>query len=379
MTFGLRTSLAVLALLAACSKHTDKPSGPTTAATSLKTVRFDAQALARLGVRVEAAGSAEDAQTLKLPGTIEYNLERYAEVGTLLDGRVSEVSARVGDRVSKGQRLATLLVPEIVTAQADFLSVQAASATAREHLRREQSLSAQQLTTARELELAQGDSKRVEAELAAATARLRVLGADLPTSGASIRTNGSLTLTSPIDGVVVRRDAVLGSFLRIDDAAFVIADPSSLWATIDVFEADIPYVGVGSSVVIESDSAPGLRVEGQVALMEPGVGKASRSVRARVQVANPSGAFRPGTFVRATVPIAAPRDPSRPLVPTAAVQPLGEHDVVFVEREPGVFEIRTVEVARRTSQVVELSGGLERGERIAVAGAFLLRAEATKQ
>jgi hypothetical protein len=95
-------------------------------------------------------------------------------------------------------------------------------------------------------------------------------------------------------------------------------------------------------------------------------------------VPNADGALRAGLFVRASIKLPADM-PGALLVPAAAVQPLGEQDVVFVEREPGRFEIRPVRVARRTVDVIEVAEGLSAGERIAVEGAFLLRGEAAKQ
>jgi RND family efflux transporter MFP subunit len=186
-------------------------------------------------------------------------------------------------------------------------------------------------------------------------------------------------LTSPIDGVVVRRDAVLGRFLQPDEKAFAVADPSRLWATVEVYEYDLPYFHVGSEVEISIDAMPGVVVKGKVAVIEPQIGSASRAVRARIAVDNSQGLLRPGFFVRASVAIPNALGKNRSLVAPGAVQPIGDEDVVFVERSPGLFEVRPVRIARRTPQVIEIAEGLSNGERIAVEGGFLLRGEVTKQ
>lgn len=342
-------------------------------------VAFDDKTLARLGLKVEPAGKGGDEHRLMVPGTIEYNLNRYAEVGTLVEGRVASVNAQVGTPVKKGFLLASLLVPSIASAQADYLGAQAELKVAELHVKRQQALYAANLTTAGETESAQGDTLQAEAKMAAASAKLKVLGVPLPSSGATIVPNGSLSLVAPIDGVVVAREAVLGGFLEPNDTAFIVADPTMLWATIQVFEADIPYFQIGAQVSLTVDALPGAKFDGKIALLEPEVGKTTRAILARIEVTNKDGALRPGLFVRASVPLPESATSGRLLVPAAAVQPLGERDVVFVERSPGHFEVRSVELARRTAQVAEIASGLSVGEPIVVVGAFVLRGEVTKQ
>lgn len=350
-----------------------RPDGP-------KTVQFDPKALERLGIEVEPAGAQNTALDLELPGSLEYNLDRYAEVGTIVDGRVTALKVKPGDHVKKGQLLATLVVPSIAIAQADYLSAVAAAKIAKDNDGRERALLDKGLTTAREAEVARADASRSEAELAAASAKLQALGVQRPSGESNISGAGTLLLTAPLDGVVVRRDAVLGRFLQAKETAFVIADPHDLRASINVYEADLPYFHVGGDAVIHIDAMPGKSVTGKIALLEPQVGKASRSARAYIEVPNPDGSLRPGLFIRASLQLPqTAQHAGRVLVPAPAVQPIGEEDVVFVQKNPGLFEVRKVSVARRTTQVAEIREGLSNGEPIAVEGAFVLRGEVTKQ
>jgi membrane fusion protein, heavy metal efflux system len=354
---------------------------------SLRVVAFDPAVLERLGILVEAAGVSGPAHTVRVSGTLEYDLDRYAEVGALLEGRVASVRSRVGDRVSKGQLLATLVVPSIAEAQAGYLTARAAAVAARKNRDREADLLGNQLTTAREAELASSDAARAQADMAAAEGRLRALRVAVPDSDTNIDGAGAYKLQAPIDGVVVARDAVLGGFLEPNKTAFVVADLSELRASLDIFEGDLPYVQPGAEVRITVDAIPGKVYEGRVALLDPQVGGATRSVRARVAVPNPSGDLRPGFFVRAAIALPPDLLASRLLIPAEAVQPLGGEDVVFVERTPGSYEVRPVRLASASpgrpppsgSDVAEVTGGLSRGEDIVVRGAFLLRAEVTRQ
>ena len=373
------TLIAILLLLAqACSKSDAKQAAPAQTKGPLM-IEFDPATLDRLGVQTEAAGADGAALQIKLPGTLEYAADRYAEVGTVVEGRVTDIRVTVGTTVKKGQTLATVLVPAIVSAQAAAISAQAVLKVARDHAKREASLLEKQLTTNREEELARGDATRAEAEFAAASAKLTLLGSPLPATSEAIRPNGSITLVSPIDGVVVRRDAVAGGFLEPKDVAFAVADPSVLWAVLDAYESDVGSIREGADVTLSVDALGGKTISSKIAVLEPQLGRATRAVRARVLVDNRDGALRPGLFVRAAITIDVDQATSRLLVPRAAVQPLGERDVIFIERSRGKFEVRPVVVARRTPQLAEISDGLARGERIVVHGAFVLRGEATKQ
>jgi membrane fusion protein, heavy metal efflux system len=357
------------------------------AGAALRIVAFDPTVLERLGIRVEAAGISGPAHTVRVSGTLDYDFDHYAEVGALMEGRVASVTSRVGDHVTKGQVLAMLVVPSIAEAQAGYLTARAAAVAARKNRDRETDLLGNQLTTAREAELASSEAAKAQADLAAATGRLRALRVDAPDTDTKIDGAGSYRLAAPIDGVVVARDAVLGGFLQPDRTAFVVADLSNLRASLEIFEGDLPYVKTGADVRITVDAVPGKVYQGKVALLDPQVGGATRSVRARVAVPNPDGDLRPGFFVRASIALPPDLLASRLLIPAAAVQPLGGEDVVFVERTPGSYEVRPVRLVERTgdgprsqsSDVAEIADGLARGENIVVEGAFLLRGEVTRQ
>ncbi len=350
-----------------------KPDGP-------KTVKFDPKSLERLGIKVEIVGTNAGTLDLEVPGSLEYNLDHYAEIGTLVDGRLTSITVKPGDTVKRGQVLAQLVVPSIANAQADYLSATAADRSAKTNLERESSLLDKGLTTAREAEVARAEASRSEAELASAKAKLEALGVARPTAGTSISGAGVLNLTSPIDGVVVRRDAILGRFLQAKETAFVIADPFDLRASLNIYEADLPYFNVGQEAEIFVDALPGRSFKGKIVLVEPQIGKQSRSARAFINVNNSDNLLKPGLFVRASIKLPETVSQGRLLVPAPAVQPIGDDKVVFVERqEPGSFEVRKVQVARTTSQVAEIREGLQKGEKIVVDGAFVLRGEVTKQ
>lgn len=373
--------IPLLLFLAGCpgEKPAVAQDDSTLKADAVKLVKFDPKSLERLGIKVEHAGSTSGTLDLEVPGSLEYNLDKYAEVGTIVDGRLTSITVKPGDAVKRGQVLATLVVPSIATAQAEYLAAEAASKSAQTNLDREASLLDRGLTTAREAEQARAEASRTEADLAAAKAKLQALGVGRPTAGTNISGAGLLSLTAPIDGVVVRRDAILGRFLQAKETAFVIADPHDLRAALNVYEADLPYFQVGQEAEIFVDALPGKSFKGRISLVEPQIGKQSRSARAYIDVPNVDAVLKPGLFVRASIRLPENVTQGRLLVPAPAVQPLGDDKVVFVEREAGTFEVRKVQVSRKTTEVAEIREGLTKGEKIVVEGAFVLRGEVTKQ
>ncbi len=341
-----------------------------------RTVRFDAAALERLGVRAEPVGEAGAKLTIEFPGTLEYAPDHYAQVGTLFEGRVTRVDVKVGDAVKRGQLLATIAAPSLVNAQAEAIATRATLDVAREHSKREETLLKQQLTTAREAEVAREDLVKAEADFSAASAKLALVGLG-PTKGAE--SYGIAQLRAPIDGVVVSREAVVGAHINYDDTPFVVADGRNLLAAFDVFESDLELVKESEGVELRADAFPGRVFTGSVARLDPQLGTDTRAVRARVKVPNEDGALRPGLFVRVSVASTIPPVGDRIRVPAGAVQPIGGDEVVFVERSPGLYEVRPVLVGHRYGQLLELMGGLRAGERIVTHGAFILRSELSRQ
>jgi cobalt-zinc-cadmium efflux system membrane fusion protein len=367
------------ALVAAGCKKIEATSGAGAAdaqAPSERLVKFDAQALERLGVRSQVVGETNAKLTVEFPGSLEYAPEHYAEVGTLFEGRLTSANVKVGDRVKKGQVLATIAAPSLVSAQAEAISTKAAAEVAREHARREGKLLEAQLTTAREAEVAREGLVKAEADYNAATAKLALVGLG-PTQARS--GYGVAELRAPIDGVVVKREAIVGAHINTDETPFVVADGSNLVAAFDVFEGDLALVKENAEVELRVDALPGQVLKGIVARLEPQLGTETRAVRARVRLPNADGHLRPGFFVRVTVSAHMEQFEGRLRVPSGAVQPLGGEEVVFIERQPGVYEVRPVTVGHRYGQVSELISGLSGGERIVTSGAFILRSELSRQ
>ena len=189
-----------------------------------------------------------------------------------------------------------------------------------------------------------------------------------------------LLIRSPRTGQVVGKSIEAGSRVEQGMTLFDVADLSTVWIEADVYEKDLSILRIGQHVHATLDALPGDIFRGEVASIYSELDPSTRTVRVRFQVDNASGKLRPGMF--ATVRIDAPAEPSEQsasggvlAVPERAVIDTGTRQIVYVEREPGVFEGREVHLGLRIGEFYPVLKGLEPGERVAAAGAFLIDAE----
>ncbi len=178
-------------------------------------------------------------------------------------------------------------------------------------------------------------------------------------------------LRAPFDGTVIQKHITLGERLDGDSDPFTIADLSSVWVDINLYQRDLPHVKAGQKVTISGGSADAPSA-GTIAFVAPTMGADTRTVLARVVFANPDGRWCPGLYVTAW--IAAVEQSVSVLAPKSAIQTLDDESVVFVPTDEG-FEPRPVSLGRSNATHAEIVSGLSPGDRYVAAGAFALKAE----
>lgn len=312
-------------------------------------------------------------------GELDVNQDAYAEVAAALSGRVTRVTAGLGDRVAAGQALAEVHSAELGRARGAMLMASARLTLARAALERKRGLAADRVVPEREVQEAQAELAASQAEWAAADATMQALGLgpqDGPVAGATEAPR--FVVRSPISGQVIARSVVLGQSVGADSGAlFVIADLSRLWLTVHAFERDAVRIEGGAEVEVNLAALPGRVLKGRVDRVGGRVDPASRTVPVRIVLANAGGVLRPGMSASARVPMAGGAGETL-VVPTGALQRLGDTWVVFIPKDPGHFEIRPVGRGRDLASEVEVLSGLRAGDRVVVDGSFVLKAEAEK-
>ncbi len=320
-------------------------------------VRPDRQQL--IGVRTEKAGTRALNRGLRLLGRVAPDERRVFRLNSVTAGWVRDVSGpTTGSVVRKGELLGTYYSQELLGPQQAFVYA---------------------LDAYDRFKAAGADEMQIEInERNVANARqvlvnLGMSEIQVDAIAASRKTAPLLEMRAPGAGVLLSRNVALGQRFDPTTELFAIADLSHVWVLADLFERDADALRPGVRARV-SAPALGRTFEGVVSRSLPQFDPDSRTLKARLEVANPGLPLRPGMFVDVTIDVPA-GEPGRIVVPATAVLDSGTRRTVFVERGPGIFEPRPVETGRRTGTEVEILSGLAEGETVVVSGNFLLDSE----
>ena len=181
-------------------------------------------------------------------------------------------------------------------------------------------------------------------------------------------------MRAPFDGVVVEKHIVLGEAVKDDTEVFVVADLSSVWVNVRVYQKDLSVVHKGLPVVLSVGHSISM-AKGKIAWVSPQIDEHTRTAKARVVLPNTDGHWRPGLFVTAKIAVDEIEVPL--LVPKVALQTVEDRLSVFVKTDEG-FEPRPVMLGRSTEIYAEVTKGLQPGQQYVTKGAFTLKAELGK-
>jgi multidrug efflux pump subunit AcrA (membrane-fusion protein) len=261
---------------------------------------------------------------------------------------------QTGQLVQRGEVLASIYSPDALNAQQVFLNAVKWSG---------------QKGPAAGGQPATGDLER-DARL-----RLELLGIapqDIDALLAGGQPLRALKLRSPVRGYVARRSALRGNFVAAGTELFQIADLSTVWVLVDVYEGDIARLRVGQQASFELKAYPGRPFAGRVGFIYPALNTGSRTLQARVELRNPSLELRPGMFGDVTLELGAAE---ALVIPSEALIDTGEQQYVFVDRGGGHFEPRRVKAGWSGDGRSAVLEGLVEGERVVTTASFLLDSE----
>ena len=332
------------------------------AATGGATVRIDPAVVQNMNVQSVPVERHDLAHDVRSVGYLEYDPERMVSVTTKYEGWVEKVYVNhVGEPVTAGQPLFEIYSPELLQTGQELLSA---------------------LQYAKRFADAPEDARhRAEALVEAARTRLGYWDisarqiAELEKSGEVFRT---LEVVAPASGLVMKRlPGLEGMALRPGMETFHIADLSSLWLSVEVFEDQVAWIEVGTPAEVTFNYSPGEIFRGTVRIIEPEFSERTRTLRVKLEVPNPDGRLRAGMFATVVFrPVAARRALS---VPSLAVLRTGQRQMVVVELGDGRFAPREVTLGHQGRGRVEVLTGLEEGERVVTSAQFLIDSEASLQ
>src|SRR5215470_358054 len=336
------------------------------------------EAVSQAGIKTALAEVVASHATIQLPGTVTADAYREVKVVPVVGGIVTKVHVELGAAIKRGAPLATLFSPELAEAQTKYLSMRAMLVADHQKLQRTQQLVAIGAVSRQALEDITAVHASHATEVEAARQRLLLLG--LSRTHVEALTNASqivsdVTVPAPSTGVITSRTANLGQVVSLGQELFVVTDLSQVWVIGDLYEQDFQTVRVGSEAALTTPAYPTLTRRGRVTYIDPRVDPQTRTAKVRVEVPNPEGRLRLGMYV--TLAFTTPSDERTVVIPRAAVQTIGERQVVFVPvpDEEGKFLARSVQVGPLRGDLVTIRSGVRPGEVVVTEGSFFLRAE----
>lgn len=393
----LRRNLHALLLTAlftlggsACKKTADAPASPANRQAAAAT----SESAASHAIEIETVAPQPITGAIVATGKILVAEDRMANIGPVHEGRLVRLYAGQGSVVQKGQKLADLESADIDEAESDYLKALAEYENARRtsdaEIKLAQStydrtrmLFEKTITAGKNLQAAEHDLEvakasaantiaSTKAALAAARRRLLILGlkeSDINALTTKTDFTAVFSLTSPIAGIVVERNATIGATVGTDANLFKIIDISSVWIDANVFEKDLERVKLGQEVKVTVPAIPGVTFIGRVILVSSVIDPETRSLKVRTEVPNRGGALKPDMF--ANVEIITDVNRSAISIPQSALLEEGGQKVVFVAAGSG-YEKRVVNAGIQSNDRVEIRDGLKAGDKVVVKGNYLL-------
>jgi Cu(I)/Ag(I) efflux system membrane fusion protein len=298
---------------------------------------------------------------LRTVGVVAPDERGLAQINTRFGGWIEKLFvSETGERVRRGQVVATVYSPDVLQAQQELLAARGWSG---DHKPASHDL----------------DAKFAAGFDESARRRLELLGISPREIDDVLRTGKpalAIAIRSPVEGYVVAKNAVTGVAVQPGTVLFEVADLSTVWVTAEIYEVDVARVTVGQPARLELTAFPGEAYSGKVKFIYPILDAQSRTLRVRLEFKNRfdqgGPRLRPGMY--GTVHLALPPTPGL-TVPAEAVVDTGERHYLFVARAGGHFEPRQVEVGARAQGKVVILRGIAEGETVVTTGNFLVDSE----
>jgi Cu(I)/Ag(I) efflux system membrane fusion protein len=315
-------------------------------------IRMSKTAMQLASVSTEIVGKTMPVKTIRLNGKVQPDERQISTQSAHFSGRIEKLLVKfTGQFVSKGQVIAHIYSPELVTAQEELLEALESKET-----------QPQLLDAAKEkLKKWKLSENQIEQIIQSGIAQ------------------DEFPLIADISGYITDRKVNQGDYVRKGQSLYEITDLSRVWILLDVYESDINWIKKGSKVNYTVQSYPGEEFNGIISYIDPIVDPKSRVSKARLEVSNKDYKLKPEMFVSANIEVNLPSSSIAIVVPKTAVMWTGKRSVVYVKStssEQVSFMMRKVTLGPALGNSYVVEEGLEEGEEIAVNGTFSIDATA---
>jgi Cu(I)/Ag(I) efflux system membrane fusion protein len=280
---------------------------------------------------------------IRAVGKIAYVEQNFKQISTRFPGRIEKLYLTYeGQQVKKDDPVADFYSPEAISAQQEYLLAKQSNSI--EFIRQsEQKLVLWGFSESQVKELY--ESKTVK---------------------------NTFTLHSPISGTVLKKNVEQQQYVSAGENLFDVASLSTVWMYAYVYEYEIQGVKVGQMVEATNEAYPEKKFAGRITFVSPTIDPSSRTVQIRADIPNTSGELKLGMFVNAVIKVKLPESI---VVPITALLSTGTRQVVWVQKDVGIFEPRLVKIGERSNEYVQILDGINEGETIVTSGGYLIDSE----
>lgn len=361
---------AAMSVASGCKGSGEHAKAAARAAVNPLKVQVPAELMQEISVgkpRIEEVTSQE-----KVAGRIETDAARVARIGSPVDGRITRVLVFEGQKVQRGQVLAMLHSNALSDTQFAFLKAFSQERLAQQSAERARQLVQADVMGTAELQKREAEVLQTNAEVAALRAQLRGLGMSdksIEQLQTTKKLNSDYPILASISGTVIERKITIGQVVQPADPAFLLADLSGLWFVADVPEEQAHSLYLGKTVIATIPGADNEKVQGTLTFVSPVVNPETRTVQARMNLANPKGQFKPEMLASM---IFESRPQKGLTIPVTAVVREDNKEHVFVQTGANEFVLKPVELGDEVNERRVVTSGIGEGDTIVLDGAFHL-------
>ncbi len=311
-------------------------------------------------------------RTLRLTGAVAYNSFRTTPVITQVSGPVSRVVVVPGQKVQKGEPMLYVASPDYSQLRTNYLKAKEAYALAQKAYARARDLYEHKAIAEQNLEQAQSAEIQAGGDLASAQAALKVMGITDPDELVKAPPSFEVPVKAPISGLVVEQDVSAGQLIQPGTTqCFMISDTGNVWVLVNIYQKDLPYVRVGDTVTIQTDTYPEV-FHGRISYVAASLDPNTRTLQARIETNNPGEKLKKDMYVVATVN--AGTIPNAVALPDAAVLRDSENQpFVYAAAGSNQFGRRAVTLGESLNGQTQITSGLKAGDEVIGNGSLFLQ------
>lgn len=313
-------------------------------------IKMSPAAIQLANIQTATVGYGMPTREVRMNGKVQPDERLVSTQVTHLDGRVEQLAINfTGEPVRKGQRIASVYSPELVTAQQELFSA----------------------LKIKDMQPALFNAAKQKLK------NWKLTDAQIEEIIASGKPQERFPILADVSGIVLEKKVNLGDYVMRGMPLYDIVDLSRVWVLFDVYESDIPWAKVGSTVDFTIQSLPGENFKSKITFIDPVIDPMTRVAKARVEMSNPGGKLKPEMFASGIIKTQLAAKKDLLIVPKSAVMWTGERSVVYLKHTTGAgisFVMREVLLGPLTGDGYVVKEGLQAGEEIAVNGAFSIDA-----